>query len=125
MIVISAERHDGFVELRVTDHGPGFPESYLDVAFERFSRPDRGRTTEGTGLGLSIVWSIARAHGGEAHVANRPGGGADAWIRLPDGVGAPERQPMAPTRALQTAASPERVGAAAERLRDGPSDRLP
>jgi signal transduction histidine kinase len=125
MIVISAERHDGFVELRVTDHGPGFPESYLDVAFERFSRPDRGRTTEGTGLGLSIVWSIARAHGGEAHVANRPGGGAEAWIRLPDGAGAPERQPMATTGGLEPAASAGHVGAAAERLGDRPSDPLP
>lgn len=83
-IVLSANRHDGFVDLRVTDSGPGFPESYLALAFERFSRPDLGRSSEGTGLGLSIVGSIARAHGGDAHVGNRTDGGADAWITLPE-----------------------------------------
>jgi signal transduction histidine kinase len=81
-IVLSATRRGGFVDLRVSDDGTGFPEDYLGRAFERFSRPDSGRTTEGTGLGLSIVRSIARAHGGEAHVCNRSEGGADAWITL-------------------------------------------
>jgi signal transduction histidine kinase len=86
-VTLSAACHDGTVELHVTDGGPGFPEDFLAVAFERFSRPDAGRSVEGTGLGLSIVRSIARAHGGEAHVRNRPGGGADAWITLPVGAG--------------------------------------
>jgi two-component system OmpR family sensor kinase len=82
-ILLSADRHDGRVDLHVADSGPGFPEEFLDLAFERFSRPDLGRATEGTGLGLSIVLSIARAHGGGARVANRPGGGADVCITLP------------------------------------------
>jgi two-component system sensor histidine kinase MprB len=30
----------------------------------------------GSGLGLSIVRQAAEAHGGSAHVANAPGGGA-------------------------------------------------
>lgn len=76
----------GLLELHVADEGPGLPEGYLEVAFERFSRPDEARTQEGSGLGLSIVRSIARAHGGEAHVANRAGG-ADAWIVLPAAMG--------------------------------------
>ena len=37
----------------------------------------------GSGLGLAIVAAIARAHGGEAGAADRPGGGADVWIELP------------------------------------------
>jgi two-component system OmpR family sensor kinase len=51
-------------------------------AFERFSRADPTRP-DGSGLGLAIVETIARAHGGEAHAANRPGGGADVWLALP------------------------------------------
>ncbi|HEV7527351.1 MAG TPA: ATP-binding protein [Solirubrobacteraceae bacterium] len=94
-IVLSAHRHDGLVDLRVSDSGPGFPEGYLKVAFERFSRADLGRTSEGAGLGLSIVSSIARAHGGDAHVANRSGEGAEAWITLPQT--ADVRRPNAPT----------------------------
>jgi two-component system OmpR family sensor kinase len=89
-VTLFAERHDGFVELHVEDDGPGFSEDFLLVAFERFSRPDPGRTLEGTGLGLSIVRSIARAHGGEAHATNRVSGGVDAWISLPE---TPDRTP--------------------------------
>ncbi|MER3426162.1 MAG: hypothetical protein C4299_03130 [Thermoleophilia bacterium] len=37
----------------------------------------------GTGLGLAIVAAIAQAHGGTAHAANRPQGGADVWLSLP------------------------------------------
>lgn len=83
-VVLAADRHNGSVDLRVTDSGPGFSHDFLPVAFERFSRPDSGRTTDGTGLGLSIVSSIAHAHGGEAYVTNRVQGGAEAWVALPE-----------------------------------------
>ncbi len=77
---------DGTVaELFVEDDGDGFPPDYLSRAFERFSRPDEGRTGSGTGLGLSIVEAVAQAHGGSAHASNRPGGGARVWLRLPAG----------------------------------------
>ena len=71
------------VELHVTDDGPGFGPRYLPHAFERFSRADVGRSGGGAGLGLSIVDAIARAHGGTAHAADRPEGGADVWLVLP------------------------------------------
>jgi signal transduction histidine kinase len=82
-VVLAAEARDGSVELHVRDSGPGFPEGFLPSAFERFTRADRARSRGGAGLGLAIVAAIASAHGGEAAVRNRPGGGADAWIRLP------------------------------------------
>jgi heavy metal sensor kinase len=80
---LSASAVDGVVELHVTDHGVGFPPEYLERAFERFTRPDAGRTRSGTGLGLSIVRVIAEAHGGSAHATNRQDGGSDVWIALP------------------------------------------
>ena len=80
---LSASAADGVVELHVTDHGVGFPPEFLDRAFDRFTRPDAGRTRSGTGLGLSIVRVIAEAHGGSAHAANRQDGGSDVWIALP------------------------------------------
>ena len=74
---------DDSVEFHVEDSGPGFPAEFIDQAFERFSRADPGRTGRGAGLGLSIVRMIAEAHGGDAGVANRPQGGADAWVLIP------------------------------------------
>jgi signal transduction histidine kinase len=82
-VVLSASHTDGRVELHVADGGPGFPPDFIDRAFERFSRADPARRRGGTGLGLAIVDRIARAHGGRAAAANRPGGGADVWIELP------------------------------------------
>jgi two-component system OmpR family sensor kinase len=83
-ISLDAARRNGIVELHVVDAGPGFPAPFLEHAFERFSRADAARSGPGgTGLGLAIVDAIARAHEGQARVANLPGGGADVWIELP------------------------------------------
>jgi signal transduction histidine kinase len=70
------------VELHVGDEGPGFPDGFIDRAFERFSRAEAARPTGG-GLGLAIVDAIAQAHGGRAGAANDPAGGADVWIEVP------------------------------------------
>jgi two-component system OmpR family sensor kinase len=83
--LIAVERN-GFVELHVTDAGPGFTPEFLPRAFERFARADASRTTHGTGLGLAIVLAIGKAHGGSAHAANSVGGGADVWIAIPSDV---------------------------------------
>jgi heavy metal sensor kinase len=83
---IHAQPRAGHLELHVCDRGAGFPPDFLDRAFDRFSRADASRARGGSGLGLAIVAAIARAHGGSAGAANRPGGGADVWIALPSDV---------------------------------------
>jgi two-component system, OmpR family, sensor kinase len=80
---LSAHTANGHVRLLVSDEGPGFPDAFLDEAFERFSRADESRGRGGTGLGLAIVDAIAKAHHGEARASNRPDGGADVWLELP------------------------------------------
>jgi signal transduction histidine kinase len=82
-ITLAAVARNGSVELHVRDKGPGFPEEFRSRAFERFSRADSSQRHNGSGLGLAIVEAIAHAHRGEAHVANRDSGGADAWLVLP------------------------------------------
>ena len=79
-IVLRQVAHDGFVELSVSDTGPGFPAELADRAFERFARGDDARTRGGTGLGLAIVKTIAEAHGGSAEIV--PGTGATVRISL-------------------------------------------
>lgn len=71
--------------VRVTDHGPGVPESALDKLFRPFYRVDtaRERQTGGIGLGLAITDRAVRLHGGAVRAVNRPGGGLVFEIRLP------------------------------------------
>ena len=80
---LALTRSNGSSELHVTDEGSGFAPAVLEHAFERFSRGDGGREGSGAGLGLAIVEAIAKAHGGQAHAANRRSGGADVWLELP------------------------------------------
>jgi two-component system OmpR family sensor kinase len=82
-IDLEARVEDGTVEIHVLDRGEGFSAEFLGRAFERFSRASSSSRDGGSGLGLAIVQTVARAHGGDAHVANRSGGGADVWLTLP------------------------------------------
>lgn len=70
--------------IRVSDDGPGVPESDRGRLFEPFFTT----RADGTGLGLAIARKIARAHGGDlVHVANAglgPGASGAAFeLRLP------------------------------------------
>ena len=91
-VIVLAARADGTdLDIEVRDDGPGFPASFLPHAFERFRRPDSGRSRDdgGAGLGLAIVRAIMTAHGGVATASNRPGGGAVVRLRLPGASGRP------------------------------------
>ena len=67
-----ATRRAGFVELTVTDDGPGIESDLLPHLFERFVRADKSRSREAGsfGLGLSIAASIIEAHNGTIEAAS-------------------------------------------------------
>ena len=81
-VEVAARRTGDQVEISVRDRGEGFPAEFRDRAFERFARPDSGRTGGGAGLGLAIVEAIAAAHGGSARVEDA-NPGARVVIVLP------------------------------------------
>ncbi len=64
------------IALAVDDAGPGVARGERARIFERFARGSAARHRVGTGLGLALVAEHAHAHGGEAWVEDRPGGGA-------------------------------------------------
>ena len=59
------ETGDGWVELRVRDHGEGVPPEFVPRLFDRFARVATGpaATVKGTGLGLFIAERLAEANG--------------------------------------------------------------
>ena len=83
-VVLGLAREGDMAVLAVEDHGVGIPPAHRARVFERFYRVDKARSREmgGTGLGLAIVKHIARLHGGEAALAEAPGGGCRFTISL-------------------------------------------
>jgi signal transduction histidine kinase len=69
------------VELRVSDRGPGIPESIRDHIFDAFFTT----RAEGTGLGLSVSREIVVAHGGSLEFTTSPAGTVFI-VRLPSGI---------------------------------------
>ena len=82
---VTLARIDGHALIEVRDHGPGIPPEDVHRLFEPFFRGERSRNrdTGGIGLGLSSVRGVARAHGGDATIANHPQAGAVARVTLP------------------------------------------
>ena len=81
----AAKDDEGTVVLRVSDRGPGIPDTDLARVFERFYRVEhsRARNPGGTGLGLAIVKHLVSLHDGTVEAAHRPGGGSVLTIALP------------------------------------------
>lgn len=82
---VSAVRDDDTVEVLVDDQGPGIPADQLEAVFKPFYRLEtsRNKRTGGMGLGLANARTIARAHGGDVTLENKPVGGLRAIVRLP------------------------------------------
>ncbi len=73
------EVYDDWVDIIVSDQGPGIETAIQEKIFEPFFTS----RAKGTGLGLAVVRTVAEAHGGEAWVKSVVGQGAQFGIRLP------------------------------------------
>ncbi len=72
---------NNWIEVRVSDHGPGIPVEIQSRIFEPFFTTKK--EGKGTGLGLSLCYGIVQEHGGTIHVESQPGKGATFVIKLP------------------------------------------
>ena len=73
-IVVSARRAGDWVELTVSDRGPGISPSDRERVLDRFVRLEGSRSRPGSGLGLSLAAAVARMHGGRVELEdNAPG----------------------------------------------------
>jgi signal transduction histidine kinase len=82
-IGVRGDGDDALIE--VTDRGPGVPPDKREAVFERFAdwRPPDYEDRPGAGLGLFISRAVARAHGGDASIADGPEEGTMLVVRLP------------------------------------------
>jgi len=78
---------DEFVEISVTDTGPGIPYEQFDKIFDRFYQVDASQTREheGTGIGLALTKELVELHHGEIRVRSEVGHGTTFIVRLPLG----------------------------------------
>ena len=83
-ITVHTERAGAQALVRVSDRGPGVPESLRERVFEAFYRmPGHAEKAGGVGLGLSLVKQIAERHGGSVRCEAREGGGSCFVLSLP------------------------------------------
>jgi two-component system sensor histidine kinase ResE len=83
---LQAFAKEQFVEITITDSGPGISSDEIPHIFERFYQGDpsrKGGTQHGTGLGLAIVYEIVQAHDGTIKVYSTLGQGSTFTIQIP------------------------------------------
>jgi len=72
-----------FVQMSVSDNGPGIPYEYQSKIFDKFVQVKSNNILGGSGLGLAICREIVRAHGGTIWVDSVPGEGSTFNFTLP------------------------------------------
>jgi len=81
-IVISTSRQDQWIEIRISDTGPGIPEEIRSRIFDPFFTTKE--VGKGTGQGLALVHSvIVDKHGGTIDVETEVGRGTTFIVGLP------------------------------------------
>jgi two-component system sensor histidine kinase KdpD len=86
-IAITAQAQADFLEVAVSDNGPGLPAGQEEAIFEKFTRGDNESAIPGMGLGLAICRAIVEAHGGKIRALTAASGGASFVFTIP--LGAP------------------------------------
>jgi signal transduction histidine kinase len=80
-VTVTTKQMGDKIEIRVSDNGPGIPDSIKEKIFQPFftTKP----TGQGTGLGLSLSYDIVKAHGGEVLIQTTQEDGALFCVQLP------------------------------------------
>ncbi|RKY16606.1 MAG: hypothetical protein DRP63_05105 [Planctomycetota bacterium] len=82
-VTVDARKEQDFVEIVVSDTGPGIPRDKLEKIFEEHYRLDEHADIPGSGLGLAIAKRTIEAHGGRIWAESPPDGGSVFHIRIP------------------------------------------
>jgi signal transduction histidine kinase len=85
-VIIRSEQNQKSVNLKIIDQGPGIPEEYQKLIFEKFYRikNDLSYKVKGHGLGLYLSQYFAALMTAEIRVQSIPGEGATFILCLPN-----------------------------------------
>ena len=86
-IVVETRDRGGWIEVIVSDDGPGIPAANLKKVFLPFFTTKEVR--RGTGLGLAICYGIVQEHGGRIEVHSRENEGASFSVEIPTARASP------------------------------------
>lgn len=83
-LTVSTSCHDGNVELKFKDNGPGMDSDTVSKIFDPFFTT-KG-SGKGTGLGLAIVAQVAETHDAKVYVDSEPGVGTEFKVVFKESV---------------------------------------
>jgi polar amino acid transport system substrate-binding protein len=84
-IEITVTEHEGQIEIRIIDHGPGMTPKTREKIFEPFER-GTSVSAAGLGLGLFIAKQIVLSHGGTIEADSALGKGTEFTVKIPKKV---------------------------------------
>jgi signal transduction histidine kinase/DNA-binding response OmpR family regulator/ligand-binding sensor domain-containing protein len=93
----------GFLEISVSDTGPGIPGDQLPRIFDRFYQASGSHEhhQKGSGIGLALTKELVKLHHGTIEARNREEKGSEFIIRLPRGS-----EHLAPDEIIEPSSSP-------------------
>jgi signal transduction histidine kinase/AmiR/NasT family two-component response regulator len=82
--VVARMRDEAFLEIEISDTGPGVPDAFQGAIFRKFEQAESSTTRRfgGTGLGLAISRELAQLLGGNLTLESEPGRGSVFTVRI-------------------------------------------
>lgn len=81
LIEVTSREVDSFINVDITDNGPGIPEDKQKKVFDPFFTTKE--TGKGTGLGLWIIYGIIEKMGGTISLKSEEGEGTTFTVKIP------------------------------------------
>ena len=82
-VVIVLQTRKNYIEIFVSDDGPGISQKDQAAVFDGFGRSINSDTADAPGLGLALARELVRAHNGELVLESEIGQGTTVLIKLP------------------------------------------
>ena len=84
-IIVGIDNSDQYVEIKVSDNGPGIPKEQIPFIFDRYHIGDKRISLDknSTGLGLAIVKKILEIHNSNISLSSKLNNGTTFTFQLP------------------------------------------